>query len=77
MEKLVEEIKKSNNGKVLGVFMKDNYIGPFVDSWKNVLKKNNFENEKTLMKIIHLKIKSNKIISLVERIFFFFLTIPF
>ncbi|EEB10631.1 FACT complex subunit SPT16, putative [Pediculus humanus corporis] len=44
MEKLVEEIKKSNNGKVLGVFMKDNYIGPFVDSWKNVLKKNNFEN---------------------------------
>lgn len=44
MEKLIDEIKKSNNGKVLGIFAKDNHSGPFVESWKNALKKHDFEN---------------------------------
>ncbi|KAK6637444.1 splicing associated factor Dre4 [Polyplax serrata] len=44
LEKLVEEVKKSNGGKILGVFSKDNHSGPFVESWKNALKKHDFDN---------------------------------
>lgn len=42
--KLISEIKKSKNGKALGLFVKDNYPGEFCESWKNALKEEKFEN---------------------------------
>lgn len=43
-EKLIEAIKASKEGKVLGVFSKDNFPGDFCDSWRSVVKKESFEN---------------------------------
>ncbi|KAL0272878.1 UNVERIFIED_CONTAM: hypothetical protein PYX00_005698 [Menopon gallinae] len=43
-EKLIEEIKKSGKGQVLGLFIKDNYAGAFMEAWRNALKKEEFEN---------------------------------
>lgn len=42
-QKLIEEIKQSDKGKTLGVFIKDNYPGAFMDGWRNALKKEDFE----------------------------------
>lgn len=44
MKKLIEEIKKSKNGKTIGVFGKENYPGPFADLWRSMLKKENFDS---------------------------------
>ncbi|XP_058807704.1 FACT complex subunit spt16 isoform X2 [Phymastichus coffea] len=41
--KLINIIKNSKNGKAIGVFPKDNYKSTFVEAWKAVLKKENFE----------------------------------
>ncbi|XP_074027256.1 SPT16 homolog, facilitates chromatin remodeling subunit dre4 [Leptinotarsa decemlineata] len=43
-EILCKAIKESKNGKTIGVFAKENYTGPLVESWKAALKKNEFEN---------------------------------
>ncbi len=43
MKKLIEEIKKSKNGKSIGVFGKENYPGAFADMWRSMLKKESFE----------------------------------
>lgn len=40
---LCKAIKESKNGKTIGVFAKENYPGPFMDSWRNMLKKEEFE----------------------------------
>lgn len=37
-------MKESKNGKTLGVFTKDNFQNEFCESWKAVLKGQNFEN---------------------------------
>lgn len=42
-EKLVLALKKSGKGKSLGVFIKDNFPGPFIEAWKEALKDQNFE----------------------------------
>lgn len=39
---LCTAIKESKNGKTIGVFTKENYPGPFMDSWRNMLKKEGF-----------------------------------
>jgi nucleosome binding factor SPN SPT16 subunit len=36
-------LKKSKNGKKLGVFAKDVFHGEFMDAWKDALKKEKFE----------------------------------
>ncbi|KAL1140968.1 hypothetical protein AAG570_000894 [Ranatra chinensis] len=43
-KKLIEAIKESRSGKILGVFSKDSFSGPFMDAWKQMLKKENFQN---------------------------------
>lgn len=40
---LISTIKESKNGKTLGVFSKENYVGEFMDAWRAALKKENFE----------------------------------
>lgn len=42
-ETLVKAIKGSKKGKVIGHFPKDNYPGAFMDSWRAILKKENYE----------------------------------
>lgn len=42
--KLVESIKGSKKGKTLGVFAKDKFPGPFMDLWRETIKKEGFEN---------------------------------
>lgn len=42
-EKLIEVIKASKEGKVMGVFPKDNFPGEFCESWRAALKKESFE----------------------------------
>ncbi|XP_046740130.1 FACT complex subunit spt16 isoform X2 [Diprion similis] len=41
--KLIEVIKNSKKGKTLGVFSKEHYPGPFMDSWRAALKAKSFE----------------------------------
>jgi nucleosome binding factor SPN SPT16 subunit len=41
--KLIDALKRSKQGKTLGVFSKDNYPGPFMDAWRAALKKEHFE----------------------------------
>lgn len=43
-EKLIEAMKASKDGKVVGIFSKDNFPGEFCESWRNILKKESFEN---------------------------------
>ncbi|KAK9503561.1 hypothetical protein O3M35_010094 [Rhynocoris fuscipes] len=43
-KKLIEAIKSSRNGKVIGIFAKDNFSGPFMDAWKKAIKKEEFQN---------------------------------
>lgn len=40
---IIGAISESKNGKTLGVFPKDNYAGPFMDAWRAVVKKENFQ----------------------------------
>ncbi|XP_066250840.1 FACT complex subunit spt16 [Euwallacea similis] len=40
---LIAAIKESRNGKVVGHFPKDNYQGPYMDSWREALKNEAFE----------------------------------
>ncbi|XP_050309696.1 FACT complex subunit spt16 [Anthonomus grandis grandis] len=40
---LINAIKESKGGKVVGHFPKDNYPGPFMESWRATLKSENFE----------------------------------
>jgi nucleosome binding factor SPN SPT16 subunit len=42
-QKLIDALKRSKQGKTLGVFSKDNYPGQFMDAWRAVLKKEHFE----------------------------------
>lgn len=42
-EKLVEAMKESKSGKTLGVFSKDKEKGEFLESWRSILKSQNFE----------------------------------
>lgn len=44
MKKLIEEIKKSKNGKTIGLFAKENYPGDFIELWRSILKKESFES---------------------------------
>lgn len=39
---LISAIKGSKNGKMLGVFSKDNYPGEFMDLWRSAIKKEDF-----------------------------------
>ena len=41
--KLVETIKASKDGKSLGAFTKDKFPGDFMSSWREVIKKESFE----------------------------------
>lgn len=41
---MITALKESNSGKSLGVFVKDNFSGAFVDAWKNISKDQGFEN---------------------------------
>ncbi|KAK7590876.1 hypothetical protein V9T40_002489 [Parthenolecanium corni] len=43
-DKLISALKGSGKGKSLGVFGKDNFPGPFVESWKETLKGHSFES---------------------------------
>ncbi|XP_018564302.1 FACT complex subunit spt16 [Anoplophora glabripennis] len=36
-------IKESKNGKTIGLFAKENYTGPLMDSWRNMLRREEFE----------------------------------
>ncbi|XP_050517919.1 FACT complex subunit spt16 isoform X2 [Diabrotica virgifera virgifera] len=51
---LCEAIKESKNGKTLGVFAKDNYSGSFVDNWKAMLKKQEFQTADMSSQIAYL-----------------------
>ncbi|XP_078365662.1 FACT complex subunit SPT16-like isoform X1 [Oculina patagonica] len=42
-QKLVSAMKESKSGKTVGVFVKDNFQGQFVDEWKNAFEKESFE----------------------------------
>lgn len=42
-KKLIEAIKSSRNGKVIGTFAKDNFSGPFMEAWKQSIKKEDFQ----------------------------------
>ncbi|XP_063359714.1 FACT complex subunit spt16 [Cydia amplana] len=44
INKLIQEMKKSKNGKTVGLFVKDNFPGEFCESWKVALKAEKFEN---------------------------------
>ena len=41
--KLIETIKASKNGKSLGTFTKDKFPGDFMNAWRDMLKKESFE----------------------------------
>ncbi|XP_043473155.1 FACT complex subunit spt16 isoform X2 [Leptopilina heterotoma] len=41
--KLIEVIKESKKGKMLGVFSKENYPGAFMDAWRAALKNESFD----------------------------------
>ncbi|XP_052232881.1 FACT complex subunit SPT16-like isoform X1 [Dreissena polymorpha] len=41
--KILEAIKKSKKGKMLGEFQKDKFPGEFMDAWRSALKGGNFE----------------------------------
>ncbi|XP_046843723.1 FACT complex subunit SPT16-like [Xenia sp. Carnegie-2017] len=43
IEKLIKIMKESKKGKNIGVFVKDNFHGDFMDSWNEALKKLPFE----------------------------------
>ncbi|XP_065221601.1 FACT complex subunit spt16-like [Planococcus citri] len=43
-EKMIAALKASGKGKSLGVFVKDDFPGPLVESWKKALEEHNFEN---------------------------------
>lgn len=43
-EKLIEAMRASKGGKVVGVFAKDNFPGEFCESWAAALKGKDFEN---------------------------------
>lgn len=42
-EKLIEAIKKSRNGKVIGEFSKDRFPGEFMDSWRSAISAEKFD----------------------------------
>lgn len=42
-QKLVKSIKESKSGKTVGVFVKDNFQGQFLDEWKKVFESESFE----------------------------------
>ncbi|KAJ7365044.1 FACT complex subunit SPT16 [Desmophyllum pertusum] len=42
-QKLVDSMKESKSGKTVGVFVKDNFQGQFVDEWKSAFEKESFE----------------------------------
>lgn len=42
--KLIDIMKSSKNGKVVGVFSKDSFSGEFCEQWKQKFKEQNFEN---------------------------------
>jgi len=42
--RILESIKGSKGGKVLGGFAKDNFPGPFMESWREALKKESFQS---------------------------------
>ena len=41
--KLIDAIKESKKGKVIGVYSKDKFPGEFNESWRAALKEANFE----------------------------------
>lgn len=41
--KLIEVMKQSKKGKILGVFSKENYPGAFMDAWRAALKNESFD----------------------------------
>ncbi|CAB0035722.1 unnamed protein product [Trichogramma brassicae] len=41
--KLIKVMKESKNGKTIGIFQKDTFKTPFVESWKNAMKAENFD----------------------------------
>ncbi|XP_075220369.1 SPT16 homolog, facilitates chromatin remodeling subunit dre4 [Lycorma delicatula] len=41
--KLIDAIKKSKKGKMIGIFSKDKHSGPFMNAWKKVLDEEKFE----------------------------------
>ncbi|XP_029661597.1 FACT complex subunit spt16-like [Formica exsecta] len=41
--KLIEVMKQSKKGKTLGVFLKENYPGAFMDAWRAALKNESFD----------------------------------
>lgn len=43
-EKIIDAIKKSREGRTLGVFSKDKFKSEFLDAWKDVLKSAKLEN---------------------------------
>ncbi|XP_057672853.1 FACT complex subunit spt16 [Diorhabda carinulata] len=51
---LCEAIKESKKGKTLGVFSKDNYGGSFVEGWKAVVKKQDFQTVDMSSQIAYL-----------------------
>lgn len=42
--KLINVMKSSRNGKVVGVFSKDGFPGEFSESWQKTMASHNFEN---------------------------------
>lgn len=67
--KLIEVMKQSKKGKTLGMFLKENYPGAFMDAWRAALKNESFDTVSTRCfldkKIIHKYIsKNHKILSL-------------
>ncbi|KAJ8968567.1 hypothetical protein NQ314_002231 [Rhamnusium bicolor] len=51
---LCTAIKESRNGKTIGVFSKDNYSGPLVDSWRATVKKEDFQSVDMSAQIAYL-----------------------
>jgi len=41
--KLIDVMKQSKKGKTLGVFLKENYPGAFMDAWRAALKNETFD----------------------------------
>lgn len=67
-EKLVLALKKSGKGKSLGVFVKDNFPGPFIEAWKEALKDQNFEKVDISNAVASLlSIKEDSEISIVKK----------
>lgn len=51
---LFTAIKESRNGKNIGVFLKDNYTGQLMDSWRAALKKQDFQTIDVSTQIAYL-----------------------